>query len=71
MKYELNTVWKTGWDLRAYGFREATIVEWGWIRVALNGGVVDDFIQLICGDPRSNMRSRQIQDFPPHLKLVN
>lgn len=52
---------------RAYGFREIAVIERRRVCSSFNGGIMYDFVECICCDSWSNMRSSDIEDFTRYL----
>lgn len=58
-------------NLRANRFREIAIVERRGIRIPFYRRVVDNLVNLICGDFGAHMRGGYIQDFSSQLRAIS
>lgn len=57
-------------DVRAHRFREVSVVQWRRIGIPIDGGLMYDGVDLIGGDPWTNMRCGDVKDFSPELENV-
>lgn len=47
---------------RAYRFGKLAIIQWRWVCISIDGGLMDDGIELIGGDTRTDMGRRKVKD---------
>lgn len=60
-------IWQTQLDVRAHGLGVVAIVKRGWVRVAVDGGLVHNRVDLIRSDARANGRGSYVKNLAGEL----
>lgn len=67
VRYWYLKIWQSQLDVRAHRLGVVAIVERGWVRVAVDGGLVHNRVDLIRSDARTNGRGGYVKNFAGEL----